>query len=113
MGGLAFALDRAGEDPKTAKARWLQGGLRGMAFGTAANVVALRFVPDVIVRFTPLPWTAGVLALLVLSIEQSARWAVLAMVAVQLERRGVPRWLAFGIGMFAGTYVPVVFPWTP
>lgn len=112
MAGLAYALAEPIFQGKTPFRRFWEGGMRGALFGTAANVVALRFVPLVIVRFTPLPFAVGVLALLLLAIEQSARWVVLAVVAVQLGKRGVPRWLAFGVGAFAGSFCPVVFPWT-
>ncbi len=112
MAGLAYGLHVDGVAPRTRAKRFWEGGLRGAAFGTAANVVALRFVPDVIARFTPLPWIVGVLALVLLAIEQSIRWAVVGMVMTQLSRRGVPRWFAFGAGIFAGSFMPVVFPWT-
>ena len=75
--------------------------------------MALRFVPDTIARFSPLPWSAGVVALVLLAGAQGLRWVAVAMVAVQLGRRGVPRWVAFGAGVYASTFVPAVFPWTP
>jgi apolipoprotein N-acyltransferase len=75
--------------------------------------VALRFVPDTIARFTPLPWAAGVVALTLLACAQGLRWAAAAMVARQLAKRGVPLWLSFGAGVLASTYVPAVFPWNP
>ncbi len=112
MAGLAFALGSGGDALPTRSARLRAGSLRGAAFGVAANVVALRFVPDVIVRFTPLPWTAGALALLLLSIAQSARFAVAAMVTAWAKKRSVPGALAFGIGIYAGTFAPAVFPWS-
>ncbi len=112
MAILAFSLRVDGAPPATTRQRFWEGGLRGAAFGTAANVVALRFVPDVIARFTPLPWAVGVVALVLLSIEQSARWAVVGLLTSHLSRRGVPRWLAFGAAVFLGSFVPVVFPWT-
>jgi apolipoprotein N-acyltransferase len=93
--------------------RWLEGAGRGLAFGAGANIVALRFVPDVIARFTPLPWAAGALALVLLAAAQGVRWAVAGVVLVQLARRGVPRWVAFGTGVYASTFVPAVFPWNP
>jgi apolipoprotein N-acyltransferase len=93
--------------------RWLSGAGLGVAFGTGANIVALRFVPATIARFTPLPWAAGVLALVLLAMAQGLRWAAASVVLVQLARRGVPRWVAFGAGIFASTFVPAVFPWSP
>lgn len=116
MAGLAFLLE--GETLASNQGRWrrlrheLDGAGRGLAFGVAANVVALRFVPDVIVRFTPLPWAAGAVALVLLSFAQGIRWAAAAVVQRQLTRRGVPAWFAFAAGMYAGTFVPSVFPWS-
>jgi apolipoprotein N-acyltransferase len=114
MAGLAFALDEPVELPPAAGRvrRALVGSARGLAFGVGANVVALRFVPDVVARFTPLPWAAGCLALVLLACEQGVRWAVAGLVHVQLSRRGTPTWLAFGIGIYVGTFVPAVFPWS-
>jgi apolipoprotein N-acyltransferase len=101
---FAFALD---DDPE----RRLSGGLRGLFFGTAVNMVVLRFVPTVITTFTPLSFPVGLLALFLLSLEQSLRFVAVGIVTVRLVRIGMPRWIAFTIGAFAGTLVPVVFPW--
>jgi apolipoprotein N-acyltransferase len=115
MAALAALLEEPRQPAvgSTRVRRLLQGSGRGLAFGIGANVVALRFVPDVIQRFTPLPWALGCLALLLLACEQGVRWAVAAVVRTHLARRGVPGWLAFGAGVFVGTFVPAVFPWTP
>ncbi len=91
------------------------GFLRGFLFGTAANLVALRFVPGVIVRFTPLPYAAGVLALFLLSLAQALPWAlgglVHRVIVTRLPR--APAWLAFAVAIYVATFVPCVFPWTP
>ncbi len=92
---------------------WLDGSARGLAFGASANVVFFRFVPATVVRFTSLPFTAGLLCLGLLAILQGSTWAVAAAMSVQLSRCGVPRWVAFAIGVYAGTFIPGVFPWTP
>lgn len=88
---------------------------RGWLFGFGANLVALRFVPEVVTRFTPLPYVAGVVALVLLSMAQALPWmagaAVTRVVATRV--RGMPRWLAFAIGVYAALFVPAVFPWTP
>ena len=111
MAGLAYSL----EEPLAT--RWAKGRLggagRGLAFGTVANIVALRFVPDVVARFTPLPWAAGALALLLLAAAQGLRWLVAGVVREQLARLGLASWAAFAAGVYGGTFVPAVFPWNP
>jgi apolipoprotein N-acyltransferase len=94
------------------KQRRFEGAFRGLVFGTAVNVVVLRFVPSVIATFTPLPWAAGVLALVLLAASEALRWVVAAIVCVRLVRWKMPRFAAFAIGVWTGTFVPVVFPWT-
>jgi apolipoprotein N-acyltransferase len=114
MAGLAFAVHQPMPVASSAgrlRRAWVGAG-RGLLFGIGANVVALRFVPDVVARFTPLPWAAGCLALLLLACEQGVRWAGAAIIQIHLTRRGVPLWFAFGVGIFASTFIPVVFPWS-
>ncbi len=91
---------------------WTAGGLRGLLFGTGTNLIALRFVVAVITRFTPLPWAAGALALVLLSLEQGFRFCAAAIVAIHLTRRGVPRWLSFGLGVYLSSFLWALFPWT-
>ncbi|WP_437780545.1 apolipoprotein N-acyltransferase [Sorangium sp. So ce1097] len=87
---------------------------RGAAWGTAAGIVGLRFVPEVIQRFTPLGATASYLALVLLAAAQSLVWAVCGGVTSALVRRlRVPLELAFAIGVFAAVAIPTVFGWTP
>jgi apolipoprotein N-acyltransferase len=52
------------------------GAWRGFWFGLAANLLALRFVPEVMSRFTPLPAIAGWVALLLLSAAQALPWTI-------------------------------------
>src|SRR4051812_49251573 len=74
---------------------------RGAAWGTAAGVVGLRFVPAVIQRFTPLGVVAAYLALVLLAAAQSLIWATAAGITALLRRRArVPFELAFAIGVF-------------
>lgn len=108
---LAYLLDEDGP-PASRFRSWTAGGLRGLVFGAGTNLVALRFVIPVVTRFTPLPWAAGLGALLLLSVEQGLRFAVASMLTLQLVRRGLPRWLAFGLGVYLSTFLPCVFPWT-
>jgi apolipoprotein N-acyltransferase len=113
MAALAYILDEpTGRAPASGRA-WFAGAGRGLAYGVVANLIACRFVPAVVTRFTPLPWAVGALGLLLLSAEQGVRWMVAAMVREQLARRGVTGWAAFAIGVYTGSFVPIVFPWTP
>jgi apolipoprotein N-acyltransferase len=113
--GLAL-LAAALEQPPAPAARRLT--LRafglGAAWGTAAGVVGLRFVPPVIVRFTPLGMGLGFLALLLLAAAQSLIWAIGSAVTELLHRRArLPFPLAFGAGVLAALCVPTIFAWSP
>lgn len=92
----------------------------GFSFGFVANLVALRFVPDVMARFTPLPAPAGWLSLVLLAAMQAVPWAIAGALARWLSRPrpggaapAWPGWLAFGTGVYVATSLPAVFPWTP
>ncbi len=88
--------------------------LRGFLFGLGANLVALRFVPEVIVRFTPLPGAAAVLALVLLAAGQALPWVLGALMTRAVRTRlDAPPWLAFATGVYVATFVPAIFPWTP
>ncbi len=104
-----FHLSLTLEVPRRSR---LEGALRGLSFGTAANLVALRFVPGVIVRFTSLPTAVAYLALLLLACAQGLGWALVGFSTRWLSRRHVPPPLAFALAVVAGTYAPAVFPWT-
>lgn len=114
MAGLAWAL---AEDP-----RWpafasrtrvaLTGARRGLVFGFAANFVALRFIPVTITRFTPLPWAVAIVALALLAAFEATRWMVAAVACETLARARVPRPVALAVGVYAGTFVPTMIPWT-
>ena len=115
MAALAWLLE---DDParhaRVAPARVaLCGAGRGLAFGVGANLVVLRFIPAVLTRFTPLPWVLGALALLLLAVFEGLRWMVAAVACETLARARVPRPLAFAAGVYAGTFVPTMMPWTP
>jgi len=87
---------------------------RGAAWGTAAGLVGLRFVPEVIQRFTSLGAAPSYLALVLLAAAQSLVWAAGAGVASALLRRArVPLELAFSAGVFVAVLLPTVFAWTP
>jgi apolipoprotein N-acyltransferase len=87
---------------------------RGAAWGTAAGVVGLRFVPPVIQRFTDLGAPLALLALVLLAAAQSLLWAVGAGVAAVLHRRArVPFEIAFAGGVLAALSLPTIFAWSP
>ena len=92
-----------------------EGFLYGWCFGLGANLVALRFVPEVILRFTPLPAAAAYLALVLLAAAQALPWALGALATQLLGRRfpTLPGPLAFAIGIYIATFLPAIFPWTP
>ncbi|MGH7329125.1 MAG: apolipoprotein N-acyltransferase, partial [Polyangiaceae bacterium] len=86
---------------------------RGFWFGLGSNLVIFRFVPAVITRFTPLPWIVAIIALVLLAAAQGLRWIATCVFCKLLGDRGAPRWAAFPLGLYAGTFVPMVFPWNP
>ncbi|MEO7331500.1 MAG: apolipoprotein N-acyltransferase [Minicystis sp.] len=87
---------------------------RGVAWGTAAGLVGLRFVPAVIQRFTTLGTPASLLALLLLAAAQSLIWALGAALASLLHRRArVPFEIAFAAGIFLAVSLPALFAWSP
>ncbi|WP_437967782.1 apolipoprotein N-acyltransferase [Sorangium sp. So ce260] len=87
---------------------------RGAAWGTAAGIVGLRFVPEVIQRFTPLGSAASYLALVLLAAAQSLVWAVCGgITSVLIRRLRAPLELAFATGVLAAVVLPTVFGWTP
>ncbi|MDB4935914.1 MAG: Apolipoprotein N-acyltransferase [Labilithrix sp.] len=110
--GFALALELPAPTPSSTRARWRTGAALGWLFGLGANLVALRFVPEVVMRFTPLPGVAAWTALVLLSAAQALPWAVGGAVAHRLAQASPP-WLAYGFGVYVATFVPSVFPWTP
>ncbi len=110
--GLAWLLSHAAEDAGPSNTA-LRGALYGLFFGAGANLVALRFVPEVILRFTPLPLPVAWLAWALLSFAQGISWALAGALSVALARRGVPRFLAYATGVYLALFVPGLFPWTP
>ena len=111
LGLAGFAVSMAGVAPD----RRRQGFFYGWCFGLGANLVALRFVPEVILRFTPLPAPAAYLALVLLAAAQALPWALGALATQLLGRRfpALPGPLAFAIGIYIATFLPAIFPWTP
>lgn len=107
--GLALLAAAIRDAPTTVRALGL-----GVAWGTAAGMVGLRFVPEVIQRFTSLGAPAAYLAHALLAAAQSLVWGAGAAVAHVLARRArAPLELAFPAGVFAAVAIPTVFVWTP
>jgi apolipoprotein N-acyltransferase len=87
---------------------------RGAAWGTAAGLVGLRFVPAVIQRFTSLGAPVAYLALVLLAAGQSIVWALGAGVTALLRRHArVPFEIAFGAGILVALSLPAIFVWSP
>jgi apolipoprotein N-acyltransferase len=128
LGGVAFALTSPPTDlypavviglallaasVHDAPSFWRAFG-RGAAWGTAAGIIGLRFVPAVIQRFTPLGSAASYLALVLLALGQSLIWAIAAGIADVLRRRArVPLELSFTVGVMVAVSLPTIFAWTP
>ena len=119
VGLVGFALSLEGDD---ASSRTRSGAFRGWCFGLGANLVALRFVPEVVLRYTPLPAVAAWTALVFLCAAQALPWALGAAVAHRLARPAsrtstdgplAPSWLAYALGVYVATFIPAIFPWTP
>ncbi|MGO9835333.1 MAG: apolipoprotein N-acyltransferase [Polyangiaceae bacterium] len=112
MVALYFLLDD-GPLPAKPKVRdGLRGVLRVFVFAVGTNLVALRFASVVVTRFATLPSFVGPIALLILAAFEATRWLSVALANTWLPRLGVPRTLAFAIGVYAGTFVPTMIPWT-
>jgi len=116
LGLVGFALSLEGD----ASTRLRSGALLGWCFGLGANLVALRFVPEVILRYTPLPAVAAWTALVLLCAAQALPWAAGGAVARWLARPAkttgealAPSWLAYALGVYVATFLPAIFPWTP
>ena len=107
--GLALLAASLGDAPTVLRAFG-----RAAAWGTAAGIVGLRFVPEVIQRFTSLGDAASYLSLVLLAAGQSLTWAFGALITHVLHRRGrVPFELSFASGVFVAVTIPTVFAWTP
>jgi apolipoprotein N-acyltransferase len=116
LGLVAFAWLLAREDERSPEAGPWRTMLRlatfGLAFGVGTNLVALRFVPSVVARFTPLPPFFGPVALLVLAAFEASRWVTAAAAYALLVRVPIARPMAFALAVYAGMLVPTMIPWT-
>ncbi|MBW2454525.1 MAG: apolipoprotein N-acyltransferase [Deltaproteobacteria bacterium] len=92
---------------------WRGFGL-GALWGTAGQLIGMRFVPSVIQMFTDLGMAAALLAHVLLSAAQSLHWALGMGLAAVLHRRfKTPLELSFGGGMLLALCLPSVFVWSP
>lgn len=86
----------------------------GLLWGTAGQIIVLRFVPDVIVRFTDLGAGLGSLALVLLAMGQSVHWALgLGLAGLLRKRLDSPLELALGAGVLLALTIPNIFVWSP
>ena len=92
---------------------WRGFGL-GALWGTAGQLIGMRFVPSVIQMFTDLGTAAALLAHLLLSAAQSLHWALGMGLAAVLHRRfKTPLELSFGSAMLLALCLPSIFVWSP
>ena len=103
---FAWLLGRA-ERPSV-----LRAGSMGLVFAFGTNLVALRFAAAVVTRFAHLSPVAGPVALAALALFEATRWLVAGVVYSLLVRLGLPRPGSFAVGVYAGTFVPTMIPWT-
>ncbi|MBX3182740.1 MAG: apolipoprotein N-acyltransferase [Polyangiaceae bacterium] len=88
--------------------------LLGWLWASAAGLVGLRFVPQVVDRFTPLGLAGGAALLVLLAAFQGLGFGVGAVLSELLSRRlQWDRRLAFPCGIFLACVWPSVFGWTP
>jgi apolipoprotein N-acyltransferase len=113
LAGFSWSLFSSPEP--THDARWRRFLARmkpGIAFGFSVNFVLLRFVVPTITRFTSLSTPIAALCLCMLSLAQAVGWGVGGSVARSLANRGVPRYLAFTVGVYLAMFCPSIFPWS-
>ncbi len=106
LAGLGASLETA---PNAAR-----GFVRGAAWGTAVGLVAIRFVPTVVARFTHLGAVGGLAAHVLLTAAQGIPWGLGAALAVTLRRRAhAPIEVALPTAVLVALLLPTVFPWSP
>jgi apolipoprotein N-acyltransferase len=114
MVALAWLLADATEQAPTVslpRICWSVGSM-GFVFAFGTNLVALRFAWPVVTRFAHLPAVAGPVALVALAGFEASRWLTAAVVCGLLVRVAVGRVPSFAVGVYAGTFVPTMIPWT-
>ncbi len=92
---------------------WRGFGL-GALWGTAGQLIVMRFVPSVIQLFTDLGTLAAIVAHTLLSAAQSLHWALgMGLAAVLHKRLKTPLELSFGAAVLLALSLPSVFLWSP
>jgi apolipoprotein N-acyltransferase len=89
-----------------------RGALFGLVFGIGTNLVALRFVSATVTQFAQVPRFVGPLSVVVIAAFEGLRLAIAGGLHRLLQRAGAPRVLSFGAGLYAGTLMPTMIPWT-
>ncbi len=86
----------------------------GWLWGTLVGAIGMRFVPFVLVRFTPVGWPLAVLGHLGFAAVQGIPWGLGAALGVFLRRRaGAPIELAAALATMVATSLPGVIVWSP
>ena len=84
----------------------------GLAFGTAANAVALGSLVGLLMDFARLSFAAAAALALLCWLTQGLPYALAASLGKLAEARGAPRWLAFPLAACAlVAWFPLLFPW--
>jgi len=103
--GLSEALARTEGRP------W-RAALCGLAFGTAANAVALWSLIALLMRFAQLSAALALLVALLAWTAQGLPYGLAALACELSVRRGLPRWLSLPLTLtFVLAWVPQLFPW--
>lgn len=106
LAGFAWALGGPGV-PRVGRQ-----ALLGLAFGVGANLVIMQFMIPVVMRFTPFPLPVALLAEGLLALLEGLRFAIAGAVYAVFRRWRVPAPLALACGVFLGTLLPTMLPWT-
>ncbi len=112
LAGFYVLLRRSEGPPASAPREVGRATLQGLVFGIGTNLVALRFVSAVVTNFASVPGFVGPLSVLVIAAFEGLRLAIAGGVYRGLARVGVPPVLSFATGMYAGTLLPTMIPWT-
>lgn len=103
---LSFALSRPSSP--------VRAFLRGLAFGAAANAVALFSLISLLERFAQLPRALSMPLAVTCWLAQGIPYGLAAFASELLARRGIARTLSFPCALIVAlTLCPQLFPWQP